>query len=122
MRSRMRFLASRLGLFAALIALPAQSEEHPMSTFASSSARAQLAQADDWQAMSPAEAGFATDLGERLDGAVRRGELANLHAVVVARRGKLVLERYYAGRDERRGEPLGVVTFGLEVKHDLRSI
>jgi CubicO group peptidase (beta-lactamase class C family) len=118
----MRILGDCLGLLAAVLALPAQAEEHSMSTCANSAAPAQLAQADDWQIASPADAGFAPDLGERLDAAIRRGELANLHAVVVARRGRLVLERYYAGRDERRGEPLGVVTFGPEVKHDLRSI
>ena len=93
-----------------------------MSTSANGSAPMQIAQADDWQTTSPADAGFAPDLGDRLDAAVRRGNLANLHAALVVRRGKLVLERYYAGRDERRGGPLGVVTFGPEVKHDLRSI
>lgn len=93
-----------------------------MSTFASGPAHAQLAQTDDWQTTSPAAAGFAPDLAERLDAAVKRGELANLHAVIVVRRGKLVLERYFAGRDDRRGAPLGVVTFGPEVKHDLRSV
>jgi CubicO group peptidase (beta-lactamase class C family) len=118
----MRILDLCLGLLAALIALPAQSEEHAMSTRTEVSSPAQLAQADEWQTLSPADAGFAPDLGDRLDAAVKRGELANLHAVIVARHGKLVLERYYAGRDERRGEPLGVVTFGPEVKHDLRSI
>ena len=93
-----------------------------MSTSANGSAPMQIAQADDWQTTSPADGGFAPDLGDRLDAAVRRGNLANLHAALVVRRGKLVLERYYAGRDERRGGPLGVVTFGPEVKHDLRSI
>jgi CubicO group peptidase (beta-lactamase class C family) len=118
----MSILDPRLGLFAVLIALSAQAAEHSMVTPARGPAMAQVAQADDWQSISPAEAGFAPDLSDRLDAAVRRGELANLHAVIVARHGKLVLERYYAGHDERRGEPLGVVTFGPAVKHDLRSI
>lgn len=76
----------------------------------------------DWQHVSPAEAGFSPDVGEKLDDAVRRNELVNLHAVVVVRDGKLVLERYYEGSDERRGRPLGTVKFGPEVKHDLRSV
>ena len=41
---------------------------------------------------------------------------------MVARRGKLVLERYYEGPDERWGDALGTVAFGPEVKHDLRSV
>jgi CubicO group peptidase (beta-lactamase class C family) len=76
----------------------------------------------DWQLISPAEAGFLPDVGEKLDGAVRTKEFVNLHAVVVVRGGKLVLERYYEGADERRGEPLGTVNFGPEVMHDLRSV
>ncbi|MCP4327853.1 MAG: serine hydrolase [Alphaproteobacteria bacterium] len=76
----------------------------------------------DWQQISPAEAGFLPDVGEKLDDAVRTNEFANLHAVVVARGGKLVLERYYEGADERRGDALGIVKFGPEVKHDLRSV
>ena len=81
-----------------------------------------LASADDWQSIAPADAGFAPNVGELLDKAVGRGDLPNLHAVVVARHGKLVLERYYEGRDERLGGPLGTVTFGPDVEHDLRSV
>ena len=81
-----------------------------------------LASANDWQSISPGDAGFAPNVGERLDEAVERGDLPNLHAVVVARRGKLVLEHYYEGLDQRWGQPLGTVTFGPEVKHDVRSI
>ena len=76
----------------------------------------------DWQKVAPADAGFAPDLAEQLDRAVQDGRLPNLHAVVVARGGRLVLERYYDGQDERWGEPLGAVAFGPEVKHDLRSV
>lgn len=77
---------------------------------------------DDWQTLPPVEAGFAPEVAAQLDDAVRRGELLNLHAVVVARHGKLVFERYYEGPDERWGQPLGTVTFGPAVKHDVRSI
>jgi CubicO group peptidase (beta-lactamase class C family) len=76
----------------------------------------------DWQSIAPQMAGFAPDLADRLDRAVQDGRLPNLHAVVVARGGKLVLERYDDGPDERWGEPLGRVSFGPEVKHDLRSV
>lgn len=60
--------------------------------------QADLAMADQWQSIAPADAGFAPNVGELLDDTVRRGELPNLHAVVVARHAKLVLERYYQGR------------------------
>jgi CubicO group peptidase (beta-lactamase class C family) len=76
----------------------------------------------DWESVAPEQAGFAPDLADRLDRAVRNGRLSNLHAMVVARGGRLVLERYYDGPDERWGEPLGTVSFGPKVKHDLRSV
>lgn len=87
-----------------------------------SAGTAQPAPADDWQSMSLVEAGFAPDVAGRLDDAVGRGELPNLHAALVVRHGKLVLERYYKGPDERWGQPLGTVTFGPKVKHDIRSV
>ncbi|MEZ5931985.1 MAG: serine hydrolase [Alphaproteobacteria bacterium] len=70
----------------------------------------------------PGEVGIEPGLDARVDAAVSRGELPNLHAVLVARHGKLALERYYRGQDERWGQPLGDVAFGPEVKHDIRSI
>ena len=71
----------------------------------------------------PREAsGVAADLGDRLDGGVRSGQLANLHAVFVARHGKLALERYYPGPDEQWGRPLGTVAFYQDTLHDLRSV
>jgi CubicO group peptidase (beta-lactamase class C family) len=47
---------------------------------------------------------------------------ADVHAVLVVRDGTLVFEHYFSGADERWGHSLGTVTFGPEVKHDLRSI
>jgi CubicO group peptidase (beta-lactamase class C family) len=46
----------------------------------------------------------------------------NVHAVVVARGGALVYERYFPGEDESWGVPTGVVNFDAVTKHDLRSI
>jgi len=83
---------------------------------------ARAAAPGEWSTVLPVDAGFAPDLAARLDAAVRKGGLRNLHAVLVARGGKLVVERYYEGRDEAWGRPLGTVSFGLDVKHDLRSI
>ncbi len=75
-----------------------------------------------WTTAKPEEAGFAPDLAEKLDFGVRSGLLRQLHAVLVARGGRLVLERYYEGRDESWGDPLGTVAFGPETLHDLRSV
>lgn len=72
--------------------------------------------------VAPAAAGFRPDLGERFDAGVRSGLLRDLHAVVVARRGQVVLERYFDGDDEAWGRPLGVVAHGPDTLHDLRSV
>lgn len=76
----------------------------------------------DWLPASPHEAGFAADLVERLEAGTRSGLLCGLHAVLVARGGRLVLERYFSGADESWGRPLGAVAFGPDTLHDLRSI
>ncbi len=83
---------------------------------------AQAGQGESWRPIPLAEAGFAEDLGEGLDAAVAAGKLDGLHAVLVVRKGRLALERYYAGEDERWGDSLGRVVFGPEVLHDLRSV
>ena len=78
--------------------------------------------ADDWPRADLAAAGFAPDIGDKIDSGVREGRFQNLHGVVVVRGGTLVLERYYAGEDERWGRPLGRVAFDADTLHDLRSV
>ena len=46
----------------------------------------------------------------------------NVHAVLIERAGRLVYEEYFSGKDERWGQPLGVVTFTRGTLHDLRSV
>ncbi|MFZ5778817.1 MAG: serine hydrolase domain-containing protein [Pseudomonadota bacterium] len=75
-----------------------------------------------WERIAPGDAGFAPDLGDRLDKAIADRRIWNVHAVVVARGGRLVLERYFAGADRARGRALGVVDFGPDTLHDLRSV
>lgn len=67
--------------------------------------------------ISPGEAGFAPDLEERL--AARFGEL---HGLVVLKDGALLFERYGAGEDHSWNVSLGVVTFGPDTLHDIRSV
>jgi hypothetical protein len=75
-----------------------------------------------WQPITASDAGIAPDLGDRIDAAHRTGELRGLQRLVIARRGRLALERYYTGLDETWGRPLGSVVFGPETLHDLRSV
>lgn len=72
--------------------------------------------------IAPAEAGFAPDLSARIDQAIAEKKAWNLHGVVVLRRGRLVLERYFAGEDSARGRKLGRVEFTPDTLHDLRSV
>jgi CubicO group peptidase (beta-lactamase class C family) len=54
------------------------------------------------------------------------GSGANIHAVLVARRGKLVFERYFKGSDEIPGRIYGSraedVTFDADTLHNMKSV
>jgi CubicO group peptidase (beta-lactamase class C family) len=54
--------------------------------------------------------------------ALRNGALRNVHGVVVVRKNRLVFERYFSGRDEHWGRPLGEVRFEPDTPHDVRSV
>jgi CubicO group peptidase (beta-lactamase class C family) len=77
---------------------------------------------DGWTSAMPADAGFDTSaLCAILDG-VARGD-ANIHAVVVERRGQLVAELYRRGSDRSIWSPFAQdVDFGPTRVHDLRSV
>lgn len=47
---------------------------------------------------------------------------ANVHAVLVARGGKLVFERYFSGPDEIQSRRVGNVTFDADTLHDMKSV
>ena len=47
---------------------------------------------------------------------------ANVHAVLVARGGKLVFERYFKGSDEINGRRVENVTFDADTLHDMKSV
>jgi CubicO group peptidase (beta-lactamase class C family) len=75
----------------------------------------------EWNVTTPAEAGFAPDLDTNFEIARQAGILPNLHGVVAARGGRIFFERYLAGPDAGRS-PLGIVRFGPETPHDMRSV
>ena len=56
----------------------------------------------------------------------RLSSTANVHAILVARRGKLVFERYFRGSDEIPGRIYGRrvenVTFDADTLHDMKSV
>src|SRR5260370_35468607 len=58
----------------------------------------------------------------RLDNFFAQWPEANIHAGVAVRRGKLVMERYATGEDNRWVVSTGVTRFTPTEKHDLRSI
>jgi len=47
---------------------------------------------------------------------------ANIHAVLVARGGKLLFERYFRGSDEINSHPVGKVTFDSDTLHNVKSV
>src|SRR5713101_3924278 len=79
-----------------------------------------VAASSELRKVAPADAGFASNLAERLDDLVKSGRA--LHGVVVMRKGALVLERYDAGEDEIWDTSIGRVAFGPDTLHDLRSV
>lgn len=102
---------------AALVLLPAPLRAQPVAVCG-----APAAGTDAWQIASPESA--AVD-GKRLCALIDwldQLKEANVHGVVVIRRGTLLFEHYRKGSDERWGTRLGEVTFTPDVKHDQRSI
>jgi len=86
------------------------------------SARPGMAAPFEWQKAAPADAGFAPDMDARLDKLIDEKRVWGQHAIVVARKGALVFERYFEGEDEIWGRPVGRVAFGPDTLHDLRSV
>ena len=81
-----------------------------------------LAQSGVWPSADPVDAGFAPDLGARLDKAFSERRIWNVHGLVVLRNDRLVLERYFEGEDRARGiGAIGRVAFTPDTFHDLRS-
>jgi len=74
---------------------------------------------DGWATAKPDDVGLDGARLCGLDKFLEQWPNANIHSVTVARRGKLVFERYFTGQDERWATPLGEVKFGPEALHDL---
>jgi CubicO group peptidase (beta-lactamase class C family) len=81
-----------------------------------------ISNGDGWALARPESVDMDTGQLCQLDNFLAEWKEANIHAVVVARAGKLVMERYFTGPDERWGTPIGTIAHAPDVKHDLRSI
>lgn len=76
----------------------------------------------DWQEGRPEDVALDADTLTAVVGWLDSVPGSNVHSIVVARRGRLVFERYRKGPDERWREPLAGVEHGPAVMHDLRSV
>jgi len=86
-----------------------------------------LSASGDWQSVSPSAVGLNAALLEALVKQIRAGEHSNIHSLLVIRHGKLALEEYFTGPDERRdpvlgSKPVGFVRFDANSLHDVRSV
>ncbi|MFC3229926.1 serine hydrolase domain-containing protein [Marinibaculum pumilum] len=77
---------------------------------------------DGWPVAAPAEAGLDPGILDGLVPQFTAWRAANLHAVLIARHGRLAYERYFTGPDQRWGQDLGAVSYDSGMAHDLRSI
>lgn len=77
---------------------------------------------DGWRVEAPDAQGMDGALLQGIGPQFERWTEANLHAVLIARNGALLYERYFAGEDQAWGRPLGRVAYGPRVLHDIRSI
>lgn len=77
---------------------------------------------DGWATATPASEGLDPALICAIGPRLEAWTDGNAHAVLVARHGKLVYERYFAGEDQRWGQPLGRIPHDIDTRHDLRSI
>ncbi len=83
---------------------PAHRDPRPCRSSGDDLGRSAATAAAAWPVARPEDAGFAPDLLDKLDAGVRSGLLGGLHAVLVTRNDRLVLERYCQGADEAWGQ------------------
>jgi len=65
---------------------------------------------------------LGADIEQRLADFKKDGRVSGLHALLVAKGDRLLLEHYESGEDENWDGPLGRIAFGPAVPHDLRSV
>lgn len=71
---------------------------------------------------SMSDAGLDSTIINKIDTAIRNGTYPNIHSLLIVRDNKLVYEKYWAGKDQRWGNDLGVIEHKRDSLHDIRSI
>jgi CubicO group peptidase (beta-lactamase class C family) len=77
---------------------------------------------DGWSLSRPEDQGLDAALICAIGPRLEAWKEANVHAIVVARHGALVYERYFTGEDQLWGKPLGRVSYNAGMVHDVRSV
>ena len=68
------------------------------------------------------DAGLDSTIINKIDTAITNGTYPNIHSLLITRNNKLVYEKYWAGKDQRWGDDLGLIDHNQESLHDIRSI
>ena len=76
----------------------------------------------EWQIVNKESAGLDSEALSALVSELHADTYPNIHSLLIARDGKLALEEYFSGDDERRGDPIGEIEFDAQTLHDMRSI
>jgi CubicO group peptidase (beta-lactamase class C family) len=71
---------------------------------------------------SMADAGIDSSVINKIDTAISNGTYPNIHSLLIARNNLLVYEKYWAGKDERWGDDIGITVHAKDSLHDIRSI
>ena len=94
----------------------------PHSAYAQDKCGTPASSTDHWPVAPPESAGLSSATLCPMIQWLDNWKEANVHAVLVARHGKLVFEHYFSGHDEHLGHPQGAVKFAPDVRHDERSV
>lgn len=77
---------------------------------------------DAIQTASPADVGMNEIIIDHLVDSIASGVYPNRHSLLIYKDDKLVLEKYFPGRDSNWGTDLGIINHNDTVLHDLRSL
>jgi CubicO group peptidase (beta-lactamase class C family) len=81
-----------------------------------------VARDDGWPVVASVSEDRLIDRGALCRMADRLAASTNVHAVLVARGGKLAFERYFAGPDEVQNRRVSNVIFDADTLHDMKSV
>src|SRR5437870_6906363 len=81
-----------------------------------------VARDDGWAVASPDDTLIDREALCKMADRLAASSDVNVHAVLVARHGKLVFEHYFKGSDEVYGRPVGTVAFDADTLNDMRSV